>query len=60
MQFLFMYKCDWILQNGHLSHEKLLLRINSTLKFPCLVGKWPLNHYHTCYRPTLTHIRMPE
>ena len=38
MQFLFMYKCDWILQNGH-DHKKLLLHINATLKCPCLVFK---------------------
>ena len=60
MQILFMSKCDWILQDGHLSPKKLPLHINTTLKCPCLFRNWALNHYRTCYRPTYTHVQMPD
>ena len=36
IQFLFMYKCDWILQNRPLAHIKILLHINATMKCPHL------------------------
>ena len=56
-----VHKFDWILQKGHHhTKTKLLVDINTTLKYPCLVWEWGLSHSPTWYRPRYAHTLMPK